>query len=174
VVLSHLIGQHYVRVPYENEVRQAIGTGRLGVTLFFILSGFLITTLLLKELESNERINLNNFYWRRGWRILPAYATFVVVLGLLSASQLVLLGDNDLWHMLTLTSNFGVLSWYSGHTWSTSTQEQFYLLWPAVILLLGRCKGLYAALGIMLVLPLTRFCLWTMTADFIRPLAKVG
>ena len=168
VILTHSITQNYVRVPYEIEVWQAICTGRLGVTLFFILSGFLITTLLLKELESNGRINLNNFYWRRGWRILPAYATFVVVLGFLSASQLVTLGDNDLWHMLTLTSNLGVMSWYGGHTWSTSTQEQFYLLWPAAILLLGRRKGLYAALGIMLVLPLTRFCLWMITSDFIE------
>ena len=166
IVSAHLLYQRYIPVP--SRVTDVIMRNRLGVTLFFVLSGFLITTLLLKELERKGRINLGRFYWRRAWRILPAYVTFVFVLGLLNALQLVPLNDNELWHALTLTTNLSEVPWYSGHTWSTSTQEQFYLFWPSVILLLGRRQGLYAALAVMLLCPVIRFSIWMIEPGFYK------
>lgn len=168
VVLAHLVLQGYI--PLSDQATRAVETGRLGVTLFFVLSGFLITTLLLKELESTGSIDLGRFCWRRAWRILPAYMTYVLVLGILNAVNVVPLYDNELWRMLTLTSNLGntLDCHYSVHTWSTSTQEQFYLLWPLVILLLGRRKGLYASVAVMMVCSAIRGLMWTIAPELIR------
>jgi peptidoglycan/LPS O-acetylase OafA/YrhL len=128
--------------------------GFIGVDLFFVLSGFLITAHLLQEKAATGRINLRAFYARRLRRVVPA-ATLVVAGGLGLA---VLIGGDVLVGVvpavvgaLTFTSNWVQLSgggdyFAAAHTgpfenfWSLAIEEQFYLLWPVVILLLWRTR----------------------------------
>src|SRR6185369_2455289 len=103
-----------------------------GVDLFFVLSGFLITNILLNAANSNENrfVTMRNFIVRRTLRIFPIYY--------LAIFTLALIGDpfirEHLWWFLTYTSNilcFKQNSWNSfSHTWSLSVEEQFYLMWP--------------------------------------------
>jgi peptidoglycan/LPS O-acetylase OafA/YrhL len=121
-------------------------SGALGVRVFFAISGFLITTLLLGEHESRGTISLRRFYFRRTLRILPPYYVFLAVVMLAVASGTVTLAPGDALRAWTFTMNFGALhaSWTLVHSWSLSIEEQFYLLWPGVLLLAGprRARGL--------------------------------
>ena len=122
--------------------------GLAGVTLFFVLSGYLITSLLLAEHAARGRVNLRAFYMRRALRLLPALLVLVVVailgyrLGLWAnrpadrvavAAVLFYAGNFAAWQNLSL----GVL----GHTWSLGVEEQFYILWPALLLIGYRSLG---------------------------------
>jgi peptidoglycan/LPS O-acetylase OafA/YrhL len=119
--------------------------GNHGVTLFFAISGFLITTLLLRERSRHGRIDLRAFYWRRALRIFPLY---YAVLGLYLVLVLLLERSSEpgqaflrnLPYFATYTSNLFVpledrtIFYFS---WSLATEEQFYLLWPPLLCLLG-------------------------------------
>ncbi|MDX3662175.1 acyltransferase [Streptomyces sp. ID05-26A] len=106
--------------------------GWLGVQIFFVLSGFLITTLLLREQARNGRISLKDFYRRRAFRILPVYfvVLFVTATGLLIAGQF---RQNPLGQdfplYLTFLNEFGHGGAY-GQSWSLGVEQKFYLVWP--------------------------------------------
>lgn len=117
--------------------------GGHGVLLFFVLSGCLITWLLLEERERSGVISLRGFYLRRALRILPAFCCF----WLLWTAALVLSGKRILWGQAL--SAFVYLSDYYNaifgdpntgysHTWSLGVEEKFYLLWPVSLLVLLR------------------------------------
>jgi peptidoglycan/LPS O-acetylase OafA/YrhL len=116
-----------------------LGRGPLGVDLFFAISGFLITTLLLRERRANAAVSVGRFYARRALRIFPAY---YVVLGLTALRWLLMPGSPTRDHFLhnlpywaTYTSNWFV-DFAPGHpvvfafAWSLATEEQFYAVWP--------------------------------------------
>jgi peptidoglycan/LPS O-acetylase OafA/YrhL len=112
--------------------------GFLGVQVFFVLSGFLITTLMLREVARTGRLHLGNFYLRRALRIVPVYATYLVLVAIIQASGQVHL---DLGHWLaafTWTVNLvpGSTPWALSHFWSLCVEEHFYLLWPLLVALL--------------------------------------
>jgi peptidoglycan/LPS O-acetylase OafA/YrhL len=115
--------------------------GFLGVDAFFVLSGYLITTLMLREQRSTGRISLKNFYIRRSLRIFPLYyallalLTVYFVLSRDSSQKAAFL--SELPYHLTYTSNWVELKSLMAITWSLSTEEQFYLIWPPVLVLLG-------------------------------------
>jgi peptidoglycan/LPS O-acetylase OafA/YrhL len=154
VFAHHVAGTPHSPAPTSFANRMAFG--ELGVRVFFVISGFLITGLLLKELDRHQHIRLGRFYFRRTLRIFPPYYAFVVALIVLQAFGLIELVKGDVLHALTYTSNYHDRSWNTGHTWSLAVEEQFYLLWPAVLLLLGRRRGLIAAASVILVCPLIR------------------
>lgn len=114
------------------------GSGLLGVQLFFAISGFLITTLLLREKERHGEISLRNFYIRRSLRIFPLYYTILAAYGVLVTA----FGGQtpresgfyaNLPYFVTYTSNWFVpTSAVFGFAWSLATEEQFYLCWPSV------------------------------------------
>ena len=110
--------------------------GGFGVNVFFEISGFLITSLLLKEEEDNGYISLKNFYTRRTLRIFPAYFFLLLVYWYLQ-----LLGYLNIPSMawLTALTYTKYLNWWidhsTAHVWSLSIEETFYLFWPAVFLL---------------------------------------
>ena len=121
-----------------------LGRGYLGVTMFFAISGFLITTLLLREHSQSGSISLRNFYARRSLRIFPLYyavlalycvLTFLTMRETPKAAQF----WNNLPSFATYTSNWfveltdGSVTFY--FAWSLATEEQFYLVWPLVLLL---------------------------------------
>ena len=110
-----------------------------GVTLFFGLSGYLITGLLLRERARTGSVNLRRFYWRRLTRLGPPLLLAVVVVGLvkLAAGGL---ATSTVLAPLTWTTNYVQLLGREvlllGHTWSLAVEEQFYLLWPLAFLVL--------------------------------------
>jgi peptidoglycan/LPS O-acetylase OafA/YrhL len=123
------------------------GGGSIGVDIFFVLSGFLITTLLIGEFEKTDRINFGAFYARRALRLLPALAAVIVVAVLL----VTLVHELHLFKSETLTTLpfviFFVGNWARvfdfnalgvlAHTWSLGIEEQFYLVWPLLFVLLA-------------------------------------
>lgn len=137
----------------------------LGVRLFFVLSGYLITTLLLEERRSTDSISLPKFYARRALRIFPAfYLFFGCILVLLSAGFIVV-PKSQLLAAATYTYNYLIIwpgsagsaqNWFLGHLWTLSLEEQFYLFWPATLLLLGNRRSLAAALSIVVLTPFVR------------------
>ena len=151
-------------VAYHLQLGWASG-GYLGVDLFFVLSGFLITTLLLEEWAGAGRISLADFWGRRARRLLPALFLVVGALGLYLVANAVwggpganglidlsgLRGDAistllyvNNWHSIFAhQSYFAQFSTPSPlqHTWSLAIEEQFYLVWPLVLLLLLRVAG---------------------------------
>ncbi len=133
----------------------------LGVRVFFVISGYLITTLLLKEYAKTQTVSLKNFYIRRTLRIFPAFYTFLLAMTFVQAWGLISLKSGDLLHAFTYTTNYHYdSSWWIGHTWSLSVEEQFYLLWPALLLLLGIRRGLFAAGALVFMAPVVRIAVW--------------
>ena len=129
----------------------APGAGVVGVVMFFALSGYLITGVLADEVERTGRVDLRRFYAHRARRLVPA---LLVLLVAFAAVTLVLdpLGDRGrllktVVVALTWTGNmpFGHASDATFHLWTLATEEQFYLLWPAALLLLGGRRGLGVA-----------------------------
>lgn len=145
--------------------------GFLGVHVFFVLSGFLITALLLQEWHSTGAISLGHFYFRRALRLFPALAAMLLAYtGIQVARELVLqpaaldlstaLGGvlYSAFYVSNLVQAGGVvLGVPISHLWSLATEEQFYLLWPFVLLLALRRGvssralelGLVAAIGLV-------------------------
>jgi len=159
VLLSHLGGTRHFLISAR--VTDFFELGHLGVRVFFVISGFLITNLLLQELAKKNSIHLLKFYFRRTLRIFPPYYLLLAILFLAQACGWLALAPRDALHTLTYTSNYyPERSWYVGHTWSLSVEEQFYLLWPAVLLLAGRRRALWAAGGFVLVSPVLRLILY--------------
>jgi peptidoglycan/LPS O-acetylase OafA/YrhL len=113
-------------------------SGFLGVQIFFVLSGFLITTLMLREVQRSGRLHLGNFYLRRALRIVPVYAAYLVLVLLLQAAGQVRLADYQWAAALTWTVNLvpGKAPWALSHFWSLCVEEHFYLLWPLLMVAL--------------------------------------
>jgi len=112
--------------------------GSTGLQLFFIISGFLITGLLLKEQHETGAVDLRNFYKRRAIRILPAYLSYLAVISILKGIQIARVDDRDIIAAACFVSDiFNVgKSWLIAHTWTLSLEVQFYLLWPFIFVLL--------------------------------------
>lgn len=162
-----------VLVPHTNGTRglgmihalTVFDWGRLGVRVFFVMSGFLITTLLLAEARRTGRIAVGDFYLRRGYRILPAFLLYVGFIAALAGLGQLTLMPGDLTHALTFTTNFHAphaRSWWLGHLWSISVEEQFYLLWPATLVAVGAAGGLRAALAAVVLAPVVRVGTWVL------------
>jgi len=134
-----LVLWHHCNPLLASEVR-IVQRGFLGVDFFFVLSGFLITTLILREIRRDGDFSLLGFYRRRALRILPPYyllvtavsAYFILAKGEVQWSELV--PYYYLFLSNFLTEHIPLL----GITWSLSVEEQYYALWPLLIVLLPR------------------------------------
>jgi peptidoglycan/LPS O-acetylase OafA/YrhL len=129
------------------------GLGGLGVLLFFVLSGFLITGLLDREKRQTGRISLSAFYIRRVLRLFPALFCFLAVLVLLIVLGIV---TDTSWRTLAAclvyVRNLKGQGYSTAHIWSLSIEEQFYLFWPCIMRLVDRAKALrIAAAGVLAV-----------------------
>ncbi len=139
-----------VLVGHAQAIRgERLGSGGvIGVYVFFVLSGFLITALLVEESRRNGAVSLPRFYARRALRLLPALFLVLAAVGLVAAfrpengsavrsakaipAALLYYGN-----LVSAHSGCEALG-YLAHTWSLSVEEQFYLLWPLVFVLAGR------------------------------------
>jgi peptidoglycan/LPS O-acetylase OafA/YrhL len=140
---------------YHGRLLATSAGGAVGVTTFFVLSGFLITGLLLREREERGRVDIRSFYGRRGRRLLPALAVVLVV----SAALFVVLGklDNAVLTSLLAASPFANWSLVAGqdlgpltHVWTLAVEWQFYLAWPLVMVVLLPAIGRWR-LGVILI-----------------------
>jgi peptidoglycan/LPS O-acetylase OafA/YrhL len=148
-------------VVWSHSTNRAIGlTGFEGVLLFFVISGFLITHILLEARGAAPPTTiLRAFYLRRFLRIFPIY---YVVLFLTALAGVPNVRDGLAWHAAYLSNWYYALGGpldKAVHLWSLAVEEQFYLLWPWCALLLSRA-ALRAALGLMIVTgPMSRLVL---------------
>ena len=143
VAITAVIGLHAFNWPVN---------GACGVDIFFVLSGFLITTLLMNEWAVNGAVHFRGFYARRVRRLLPALVVTIVGYLAVSAATDHRVGHAALAGLVagTYTTNLVVATGHPGlagalpHTWSLAAEEQFYLLWPAVLFLALRGRRLPA------------------------------
>ncbi len=134
IAIGLVLLRHGLPVPFA-------GAGVVGVVMFFALSGYLITGLLLTELEETGRLDLRRFYARRARRLVPALLALVT--GVVAVTLLLdPIGDRNrlakiVVVALTWTGDlpFGHASDATFHLWTLATEEQFYLLWPALLAL---------------------------------------
>src|SRR5690349_12704450 len=125
VVLGHLASRHYIYWEFWHFYANT------GVRIFFVISGYLITQILLREQGRTGTISLKDFYVRRAFRIFPAAFVFLAIVSV------------AFWHVLRwyqigtalfYLASLGVTQpWFFMHLWSLSVEEQFYLLWPGVL-----------------------------------------
>jgi peptidoglycan/LPS O-acetylase OafA/YrhL len=131
VAILLVLLQHYV---FIGALDRRMGVpGMAGVTLFFVLSGYLITSLLIAEHSKTGRVNLRHFYERRVRRLAPALAVLVVVAALLGWPGSPLLAALYLGNW---TDRLHVDMGFLTHTWTLGIEEQFYLVWPLVFMAL--------------------------------------
>jgi peptidoglycan/LPS O-acetylase OafA/YrhL len=120
--------------------------GSTGVDIFFVISGYIITSRLLKEAGEDGRFSLPAFYGRRALRILPLVTSYLVVVAALTmASRAEIFGSLFFFRNYQMAA--GAEGVYTAHLWSLSIEEHFYLLWPVALFCLGSRRALWAALS---------------------------
>ena len=130
------------------------GAGVVGVVVFFTLSGYLITGVLSRELSNNGRVDFKRFYLRRARRLLPALVALVVVFAVVTLVFDPLGERGKLLKtaavLLTFTGNLPIsgVSPAAFHGWTLATEEQFYLLWPALLAFAWTRNRVGAALAV--------------------------
>jgi peptidoglycan/LPS O-acetylase OafA/YrhL len=150
VILHHF--QVRCTVPFLGAVLQSLSkVGEVGVELFFAISGLLICSRLLDEESKYGNISVKGFYLRRFFRILPAALLYLLVVLILAAFHLIPLVPVDWFGALLFFRNYTMLleylrhsplalHWYTGHFWSLSMEEHFYLILPAVLVAFRRTR----------------------------------
>jgi len=158
VLLFHY-GSSAMALGLGTSFLQLTGIGWSGVDLFFVLSGFLITGLLYDA--KGKQNYFKHFYARRTLRIFPLYyfaAAVVIVLAIVTGYG-ILGGSNPIW-ILLYVGNFQMAIEGGGsildHFWSLAIEEQFYLVWPLVVLSLSRQKLMIVAAAMIVISPLVR------------------
>ncbi|MEP4891153.1 MAG: acyltransferase family protein [Aliiglaciecola sp.] len=182
-VISVLI--YHLKIPFFDGY--FLSGGYLGVDIFFVLSGYLITSIIHREILETGRFSFMNFYSKRIKRIIPPL--ILVILVSLPVAWLVLLPTELMRYVSSLLAALGFYSnifWFlelgeygaqSGllqpmlHTWSLSIEEQFYVLFPIVFILLCRIKNVRILLGLMIFATIFSLYLAQVTTEYKPPLS---
>ena len=158
----------FVCLSHASNVMSAAGDlaplhlGSFGVRIFFILSGYLITTLLMRDRARHGGLSFGRFYFRRTLRILPPYYVYLAGVALLMVFGALPRDPAVRWlpAWLYYSNVISTRSWYIGHGWSLSVEEQFYLLWPAMFVggwwVRGQRGAVWAAGALFVAGPLFR------------------
>jgi len=126
-----------VTIHYLQRISEPLAT--TGVQIFFVISGFIITSLLIRETHQRGRISIAAFYARRLCRILPPLICYYAAVLALTSAGFIVLPTSSLISSATFTCNTGIVDcdWWVAHTWSLGVEEQFYLIFPFAFLLLS-------------------------------------
>jgi peptidoglycan/LPS O-acetylase OafA/YrhL len=131
-----------------------------GVSIFFVISGFLITRLLIRERARTGSIHLWHFYVRRMFRIWPACYSYIAVVAILTACGVFKIAPREFLYSIIFVYNYwfsyAPASWVLSHIWSLSVEEQFYLIWPFVFFACTNRMALRFAIYCVLLEPLIR------------------
>ena len=142
-----VLGRHYPSSPWEP-------IGWWGVDLFFVLSGFLISGLLFRDVQLYGELRLKRFWLRRGWKIWPAFFVYLIVV-----TVLVRLPGHQFWWASLFLTDYIYRGGILGHTWSLSVEEHFYIILPLLLLWLSprRFAAIpFISLGVLITSPLLR------------------
>ncbi|WP_158501867.1 acyltransferase [Vitiosangium sp. GDMCC 1.1324] len=155
VILHHAVGTE--GFPRSHTLERIAEAGNIGVQVFFVISGFLITWLLLGEEEKTGRIDLKGFYYRRALRILPPAFVYLAVVAVVANLRDTPIAMRELLSAALFVRNLGpVDSTYTRHYWSLAIEEQFYLVWPLLLMWLPRRARLWATAGLICAEPVWR------------------
>jgi len=153
-ILFVLIGH----IQVANLKRLDAPGAQIGVNIFFVISGFLITLLLLKEEKRYGTISLKSFYIRRIIRIFPVYYFILLVYFILQLCTVFYLTPTSWITSITYTKYFNFNDpgdWETGHFWSLSVEEHFYFIWPSVFYFFKKFRTRFA-IAIVIVVPFVR------------------
>jgi peptidoglycan/LPS O-acetylase OafA/YrhL len=121
--------------------------GDTGVSLFFVLSGYLITGRMLSDEQAAGKLQLARFYRNRALRIFPAFYAFLIGVAVLAKLSIIPTPDRITWLASAFYfRNLEGSGWETGHLWTLALEEQFYLLWPALFILCKRRRILLISL----------------------------
>lgn len=158
-----VIVYHFSKLPF---ITFDFELGWVGVQLFFVLSGYLISRILIQEKEKTLSTYMGRFYWRRALRIFPIYFLYLLLITIIH----IFTGEPTDYNfasplLFTYTYNFSVLfeGWeitrlYS-HLWSLSVEEQFYLFWPLLVFFISTKNLFRVCIGLIVLIPIFRFAL---------------
>jgi peptidoglycan/LPS O-acetylase OafA/YrhL len=158
--------------PLAELVAGAVSAGQCGVDLFFVLSSWLITTLLLKEIRENGTVNLRLFYIRRGLRIWPLYFGFLLLCAAAGPWALGYgISGKNLLAFMFLSGNWSIIlfgwpGWALDVLWSISVEEQFYLFWGALVKWVNARNFQTIALGMIAFSVVVRMLLFVSHAPY--------
>ena len=139
--------------------------GQFGVNVFFVISGFLITSLLLNEEAKTKTISLKNFYIRRTLRIFPAYYFLLIVYAVLQLMHIIYIKYTAWITAIAYMKYFNwETDWFTGHAWSLSIEEHFYLFWPLVFLRFKKVRK-QVVMALILLVPVLRIAMVLFTKD---------
>jgi peptidoglycan/LPS O-acetylase OafA/YrhL len=167
VLVAHLVDS---RMPWWfSKIFGFWVPGTIGVRLFFLISGFLITYILNNELKKNGKINFKKFFLKRLLRIFPAFYIYLITLGLLSYLDIIIIGPLAIVYSFFYVQNLNfpqntslfASSMLVIHSWSLSVEEQFYIFYPFV---LYKFKSIFQNHSFKLII------LMTLTCSFFRML----
>ncbi|CAN5372645.1 hypothetical protein BH11BAC3_BH11BAC3_15560 [soil metagenome] len=150
--LQYKIFKPLIKIPWLRPLLDFISDGQLGVSIFFVISGFLITSIMLHEEKATGTVSLKQFYIRRTLRIFPAYYFMLIVYACLQLTGYLHLPKESWLTAITYTKYFNwKADWYTRHAWSLSIEEHFYIFWPMIFLLEAKIRKSIAFLLILLV-----------------------
>ena len=163
VMLGHITSRTFINYNFNLPV---FNVGYYGVTLFFTISGFLITLLLILEKEKTKIINIKKFYIRRILRIWPLYYFFIIICTIVAVffHDLRDIYSLNLFYYVFFLANIPIIFQFPitiiGHYWSIGVEEQFYIIWPLMMKILNK-NLLYILFGLILALFVVKMMVWS-------------
>lgn len=154
IAISLVIYWHLWLPTHWKSIRFDWGT--LGVYIFFVLSGFLITSLLMRESERLQSVSLKNFYTRRFFRIIPPLLLFLLGVRIFMTLGFPLCSNRGILFSLSFLRNYRSGPLVFNHLWSLSVEEQFYLVWPFLFTRLSRQTLSRLLTGVIVIVPIIR------------------
>lgn len=163
VIIAHQQFTDEIPIKLKNVIQLLFQDGKLGVGIFFVLSGFLITSLLIKEFIKNGTIRLKAFYLRRVLRIAPGYLFFIGTVSILNCVYEMQISWLTFTGVILYLNNFNLFpnTVVFTHTWSLAVEEQYYLCWPFIFKTLKE-HLILICLILVLINPLLRILVYKM------------